>query len=97
MLETAGFSKSNPYYIVEQGKVGLRCSVPFPVEEEKRRWGCRLTFAPRLAQVTRITTMKDKERLELLKEVAGTNVYEEKKEESIKIVSPFPPPASPSS
>jgi len=37
-------------------------------------------------QVTRITTMKDKERLELLKEVAGTNVYEEKKDESIKIV-----------
>ena len=30
--------------------------------------------------------MKDKERLELLKEVAGTNVYEEKKEESLKIV-----------
>mmetsp|Transcript_16431 Transcript_16431/g.41507 ORF Transcript_16431/g.41507 Transcript_16431/m.41507 type:complete len:1206 (+) Transcript_16431:144-3761(+) len=56
MLETAGFSKSNPYYIVEQGKV------------------------------TRITTMKDKERLELLKEVAGTNVYEEKKEESLKIM-----------
>uniref|UniRef100_A0A6U4NQC6 Structural maintenance of chromosomes protein n=2 Tax=Hemiselmis andersenii TaxID=464988 RepID=A0A6U4NQC6_HEMAN len=56
MLETAGFSKSNPYYIVEQGKV------------------------------TRITTMKDRERLELLKEVAGTNVYEEKKEETLKIM-----------
>ena len=57
MLETAGFSKSNPYYIVEQGKV------------------------------TKITEMSDKARLELLKEVAGTNVYEEKKDESLKIVS----------
>jgi chromosome segregation ATPase len=56
MLETAGFSKSNPYYIVEQGKVA------------------------------KITEMSDKARLELLKEVAGTNVYEEKKEESLKIV-----------
>ena len=56
MLETAGFSKSNPYYIVEQGKV------------------------------TKITEMTDKARLELLKEVAGTNVYEEKKEESLKIM-----------
>mmetsp|Transcript_39668 Transcript_39668/g.93971 ORF Transcript_39668/g.93971 Transcript_39668/m.93971 type:complete len:1207 (-) Transcript_39668:191-3811(-) len=56
MLETAGFSKSNPYYIVEQGKV------------------------------TKITEMSDKLRLELLKEVAGTNVYEEKKEESQKIM-----------
>jgi structural maintenance of chromosome 3 (chondroitin sulfate proteoglycan 6) len=56
MLETAGFSKSNPYYIVEQGKV------------------------------TKITEMADKARLELLKEVAGTNVYEEKKEESLKIM-----------
>ena len=42
-------------------------------------------------QVTRITTMKDKERLELLKEVAGTNVYEEKKDESIKIVRSHSP------
>lgn len=56
MLETAGFSKSNPYYIVEQGKV------------------------------TKITEMSDKQRLELLKEIAGTNVYEEKKDESLKIV-----------
>mmetsp|Transcript_51571 Transcript_51571/g.122163 ORF Transcript_51571/g.122163 Transcript_51571/m.122163 type:complete len:1202 (+) Transcript_51571:76-3681(+) len=56
MLETAGFSKSNPYYIVEQGKV------------------------------TKITEMSDKLRLDLLKEVAGTNVYEEKKEESLKIM-----------
>jgi structural maintenance of chromosome 3 (chondroitin sulfate proteoglycan 6) len=56
MLETAGFSKSNPYYIVEQGKV------------------------------TKITEMSDKARLELLKEVAGTNVYEEKKDESLKIM-----------
>ncbi len=56
MLETAGFSKSNPYYIVEQGKV------------------------------TKITEMSDKLRLELLKEVAGTNVYEEKKDESLKIM-----------
>ncbi|EKX44780.1 sister chromatid cohesin complex subunit, structural maintenance of chromosome protein 3, SMC3 [Guillardia theta CCMP2712] len=56
MLETAGFSKSNPYYIVEQGKV------------------------------TKITEMQDKERLALLKEVAGTNVYEEKKAESEKIM-----------
>lgn len=30
--------------------------------------------------------MKDKERLELLKEVAGTRVYEEKKVESLKLI-----------
>lgn len=44
LLESAGFSKSNPYYIVQQGKVSI------------------------------LTLMKDAERLNLLKEVAGTKV-----------------------
>jgi structural maintenance of chromosome 3 (chondroitin sulfate proteoglycan 6) len=52
LLEGAGFSKSNPYFIVQQGKVNALC------------------------------VMSDKERLELLKEVAGTTVYDEKKRES---------------
>ncbi len=52
LLEGAGFSKSNPYFIVQQGKVNALC------------------------------VMSDKERLELLKEVAGTTVYDEKKKES---------------
>jgi structural maintenance of chromosome 3 (chondroitin sulfate proteoglycan 6) len=30
--------------------------------------------------------MKDKDRLELLKEVAGTTVYEERRAESLKII-----------
>eukprot|EP00968_Pinguiococcus_pyrenoidosus_P002811 scaffold149_cov315-Pinguiococcus_pyrenoidosus.AAC.149 len=56
LLESAGFSKSNPYYIVEQGKVNALC------------------------------LMKDTERLNLLKEVAGTKVYEERREESNRII-----------
>eukprot|EP01102_Stenamoeba_stenopodia_P022756 TRINITY_DN9604_c0_g1_i1.p1 TRINITY_DN9604_c0_g1~~TRINITY_DN9604_c0_g1_i1.p1 ORF type:complete len:1215 (-),score=383.83 TRINITY_DN9604_c0_g1_i1:174-3818(-) len=56
LLETAGFSRSNPYYIVKQGKV------------------------------TTLATMRDAERLELLKEVAGTRVYDERREESQKIM-----------
>uniref|UniRef100_A0A7S4I268 Structural maintenance of chromosomes protein n=1 Tax=Odontella aurita TaxID=265563 RepID=A0A7S4I268_9STRA len=53
LLEGAGFSKSNPYFIVQQGKVNALC------------------------------TMSDAERLQLLKEVAGTTVYDEKKAESL--------------
>ena len=53
LLEGAGFSKSNPYFIVQQGKVNALC------------------------------IMEDKERLDLLMEVAGTTVYDEKKHESI--------------
>ncbi|KAF1335637.1 Structural maintenance of chromosomes protein 3, partial [Globisporangium splendens] len=56
LLESAGFSRSNPYYIVQQGKVNA------------------------------LALMKEKERLELLKEVAGTKVYEERRLESLKIV-----------
>lgn len=56
MLESAGFSKSNPYYFVQQGKVAALCA------------------------------MNDGERLQLLKEVAGTTVYEERRNESLKIL-----------
>mmetsp|Transcript_57614 Transcript_57614/g.115710 ORF Transcript_57614/g.115710 Transcript_57614/m.115710 type:complete len:1308 (-) Transcript_57614:266-4189(-) len=56
LLESAGFSKSNPYYIVQQGKVNALC------------------------------LSKDEERLHLLKEVAGTRVYEERREESNAII-----------
>ncbi|WBW72478.1 mitotic/meiotic cohesin complex ATPase subunit Psm3/Smc3 [Schizosaccharomyces osmophilus] len=57
LLESAGFSRSNPYYIVPQGRV------------------------------TSLTNAKDSERLELLKEVAGTQIYENRRSESNKIMS----------
>src|ERR1700712_4392575 len=56
LLESAGFSRSNPYYIVPQGRV------------------------------TTLTNMKDPERLTLLKEVAGTQVYEARRAESLRIM-----------
>ncbi|CAM9143510.1 unnamed protein product [Discosporangium mesarthrocarpum] len=56
LLESAGFSKSNPYYIVQQGKVSA------------------------------LALMKDHERFNLLKEVAGTKVYEERRAESLQIM-----------
>ena len=34
-----------------------------------------------------MSTMKDGERLELLKEVGGTSVYEERRRESLKILA----------
>ncbi|KAG0223701.1 Structural maintenance of chromosomes protein 3 [Actinomortierella wolfii] len=56
LLESAGFSRSNPYYIVPQGRI------------------------------TSLTNAKDNERLQLLKEVAGTRVYEQRRQESLKII-----------
>ncbi|CAB5184505.1 uncharacterized protein OCT59_029661 [Rhizophagus irregularis] len=56
LLESAGFSRSNPYYIVPQGRI------------------------------TALTNAKDPERLQLLKEVAGTRVYEQRRQESKKII-----------
>lgn len=57
LLESAGFSKANPYYIVPQGRV------------------------------TALTNMKESDRLNLLKEIAGTKVYEERRTESLKIMN----------
>lgn len=56
LLESAGFSRSNPYYIVKQGKINQMATAP------------------------------DSQRLKLLREVAGTRVYDERKEESITIL-----------
>ncbi|XP_010473108.1 PREDICTED: structural maintenance of chromosomes protein 3 [Camelina sativa] len=56
LLESAGFSRSNPYYVVQQGKIAS------------------------------LTLMKDVERLDLLKEIGGTRVYEERRRESLKIM-----------
>jgi structural maintenance of chromosome 3 (chondroitin sulfate proteoglycan 6) len=56
LLESAGFSNSNPYYIVKQGKIN------------------QMAIAP------------DSQRLKLLREVAGTRVYDERKTESMNIL-----------
>ena len=56
LLESAGFSRSNPYYIVKQGRIN------------------QMAVAP------------DSQRLKLLREVAGTRVYDERKEESLTIL-----------
>ena len=56
LLESAGFSRANPYYIVPQGRV------------------------------TALTAMKDAERLDVLKSVAGTQVYETRRTESLRIM-----------
>ena len=57
MLEAAGFSKSNPYYIVPQGRI-----------------------------TTQLTNAKDHERLGVLRDNAGTSVYEGRRIDSVKLI-----------
>ena len=75
LLESAGFSKSNPYYIVQQG---FKLILP-----SKK---CRKYYWIVLGKVANLCVLKDKDRLQLLKEVAGTTVYEERRAESVKIM-----------
>jgi structural maintenance of chromosome 3 (chondroitin sulfate proteoglycan 6) len=56
LLESAGFSRANPYYIVPQGRISS------------------------------LTNAKESDRLNLLKEVAGTKVYEQRRSESLKLM-----------
>jgi structural maintenance of chromosome 3 (chondroitin sulfate proteoglycan 6) len=56
LLESAGFCKQNPYYIIQQGKI------------------------------SHIINMNEYELYEIFSEVTGTKVYEEKKEESMKLL-----------
>lgn len=39
-----------------------------------------------MVQIASLTLMKDSERLDLLKEIGGTRVYEERRRESLKIM-----------
>ena len=55
MLESAGFSRSNPYYIVQQGKV------------------------------KKLALMSAVERLDLFKQIAGCDVYDSRRKESMKL------------
>jgi len=57
MLEAAGLSRSNPFYIVPQGRVAT------------------------------LTNMKDEERLNMLKEISGSSVYEKRRADSLKLMS----------
>jgi structural maintenance of chromosome 3 (chondroitin sulfate proteoglycan 6) len=56
LLESAGFSRTNPYYIIQQGRISS------------------------------IAAMNEAQCLDLLKEVAGTKVYDERRKESEKII-----------
>lgn len=57
LMESAGFSSSNPYYVVEQGKV------------------------------VHLANMSEEDRYHLIKEVAGTKVYENRRAESERILA----------
>ena len=46
-----------------------------------------LQCSPALLQITALTNAKDHERLALLKEVAGTKVYEQRRAESLRIMA----------
>lgn len=43
-------------------------------------------FSPKISQINQMATAPDSQRLKLLREVAGTRVYDERKEESISLM-----------
>lgn len=80
LLETAGFSQCNPYYIVKQGKVcGSSISNVFLLTLRQFK-----PFVPPLNifQINQMAIDPDTQRLKILREVAGTRVYDEKRRES---------------
>ena len=49
-------------------------------------WYYHLIRGVHRLQIASLTLMKDHERLDLLKEIGGTRVYEERRKESLKIM-----------
>lgn len=78
LLESAGFSRSNPYYIVKQGKV---CK--YKIVNSLLLLTCLEHIC---LQINQMATAPDSQRLKLLREVAGTRVYDDRREESKSIL-----------
>ena len=87
LLESAGFSRANPYYIVQQGKV---CNMTRNCHKCAMLAADGVTDSITLAsraQIAALSTMKDSQRLALLKEVGGTKIYEERRHDSLKLMA----------
>ena len=76
LLETAGFSRSNPYYIVKQGLPSflIICIIIFDFLRFK-------------GKVNEIATASDEYRLQVMREVAGTTIYDQRKTEALKLLN----------
>ena len=89
LLESAGFSRSNPYYIVQQGRINALTMMKDSVRRCEllqtlllvRTMSCLANVDSPSAPPPSISAQ---ERLELLKEVAGTNVYDDKRAASLR-------------
>lgn len=79
MLESAGLSRSNPYYIIRQGEVAPLCLPTPPLPTRHLYLSC--------CQVKKLVSMKNTERLALFQEIAGTRVYDERRRESQRIMT----------
>ena len=79
-LESAGFSKLNPYYIVPKGRVRIFTIIHSSIISCLFSNLCCL-------KITALTNAKDHERLALLKELAGTRVHEQRCAESLRIMA----------
>ena len=88
MLESAGFSRSNPYYIVQQG---MYMFSPFFIFYRSSN-SFKFQYFPfynnlLTGKVKALAVMSAAERLNLLKDVAGCKVYETRRKESMKLYS----------
>ena len=79
LLESAGFSRANPYYIGKNNKnlaVSDGCNLLMFLSRTTVKQG----------KINQMATAPDSQRLKLLREVAGTRVYDERREESKTIL-----------
>jgi structural maintenance of chromosome 3 (chondroitin sulfate proteoglycan 6) len=85
LLESAGFSRSNPYYIVQQGKVNFLTLM----RDEQRLDLLKEVGSHELFRVLEYTSLSADASYTgpcNIAQVAGTKVYEERREESLQII-----------
>jgi structural maintenance of chromosome 3 (chondroitin sulfate proteoglycan 6) len=88
LLESAGFSRSNPYYIVQQGRVNALATMKDNERLELLKEVC-FWFLGCNAQQKKHRNLAQffSNFFHLFFQVAGTSVYDARREESLKIMT----------
>ena len=71
LLDCAGLSRTNPYFIIQQGSINFNVT----------------SFYPLIGKISKIAQMNEEELYSVLQEIIGIKQYETKKNDAVKFLT----------